>query len=190
MDIDPSQLASSHAVDFLTSKIRTIVGFPKEGIQFKDITTLVADAQAFHICLDLMAEPFIGHDIQAVAAMEARGFIFGGALAARLNTGFVPVRKPGKLPAEVDEIAYQLEYGENRLQIHKGALRSGARVLIVDDLLATGGTALATASLVRGQGGVVAGFVFAIELDFLEARVKLAEDVGADVPVHSLVHVK
>ncbi len=187
MDIDPDKLASPHAVAFLASKIRNVPDFPKPGIQFKDITTLVADARAFHVCLDLMAEPFIGADIQAVAAMEARGFIFGGALAARLNTGFVPVRKPGKLPADVDEAAYALEYGENRLQMHKGAIAEGARVLIVDDLLATGGTAEATASLVKTQGGIVVGFVFAIELDFLAGRARLEAASGA--PVHSVVHV-
>jgi len=189
MEIDPAQLASSHAVAYLSSKIRDVPNFPKEGIQFKDITTLVADARAFHICLDLMAEPFIGSEIHAVAAMEARGFIFGGALAARLNTAFVPVRKPGKLPADVDEVSYELEYGDSRLQMHKGAIAPGARVLIVDDLLATGGTADATATLVQGQGGVVAGFVFAIELDFLAGRDKLAAHVAGGAPIHSLVHV-
>jgi adenine phosphoribosyltransferase len=189
MRIDPARLASPHAVAYLESHIRTVADFPRPGIQFKDITTLIADARALHIALDLLAEPFIGEDIHYTAAMEARGFIFGGALAARLNTGFVPVRKPGKLPAEVDEVAYELEYGENTLAMHKGSIEAGAKVLVVDDLLATGGTAAATAALVQRQGGVVAGFAFVVELDFLPGRRKLAEATNAETPIHALVHV-
>lgn len=188
MDIDPTKLASDHALAYLESQIRTIPDFPKEGIQFKDVTTLLADPRAFHITLDLLAQPFIGAPLKAVAAMEARGFIFGGALAARLNTAFVPVRKPGKLPAKVDEIAYSLEYGENVLQIHEDALEEGDAVLVVDDLLATGGTAAATAELIHRQGARVAGFAFVIELDALGGRAKL-EQAAPEAAFHALVHV-
>jgi adenine phosphoribosyltransferase len=189
LTVDPALLASEHAIAYLNSKLRTIPDFPKPGIQFKDITPLLADARALHIALDLLAEPFIGEDVHVVVAMEARGFIFGGALAARLNTGFVPVRKPGKLPADLDEVSYALEYGESTLQMHKGSVEPGAKVLIVDDLLATGGTAAATVELVQKQGGVVAGFGFVCELDFLPGREKLHEITSADTPVHSLVHI-
>jgi adenine phosphoribosyltransferase len=186
--LDPSSLASPHAIAHLTSKLRTIHDFPKPGIQFKDITPLLADIQALHMTLDLLAQPFIGANLSAAVAMEARGFIFGGALAARLNVSFVPVRKPGKLPAEVDTVSYALEYGTSELQMHKGSLRPGARVLIVDDVLATGGTAAATAELVRKQGGQVAGFAFVCELDFLPGRKRIAESCG-DALVHSLIHI-
>lgn len=189
MRIDPARLPSAHAIEFLDSRIRTVPDFPKKGIQFKDITTLIADARALHVALDLLAEPFIGEDVHYTAAMEARGFIFGGALAARLNTGFVPVRKPGKLPCEVDEVAYALEYGENTLAMHKGSIEPGAKVLVVDDLLATGGTAAATAALVAKQGGIVAGFAFVVELDFLGGREKLVAATSPDTPIHALVHV-
>jgi adenine phosphoribosyltransferase len=189
MKIEHGKLASEHAVAFLDDRLRTIPDFPKTGIQFKDITPLLADARALHIALDLMAEPFIGENIQYCVAMEARGFIFGGALAARLNTGFVPVRKPGKLPADVDEVSYALEYGENVLQMHKGAIEKGARVLLVDDLLATGGTAAATIDLVEKQGGIVAGFTFVVELDFLPGREALLAKTSADTTVHSIIHV-
>lgn len=189
MDIDPRALPSPHALAYLASRIRTIADFPRPGIQFKDITTLVSDARALHIALDLLAEPFIGQDIHYTAAMEARGFIFGGALAARLNTGFVAVRKPGKLPGEVDEVGYSLEYGDNRLAMHRGSIEPGSKVLVVDDLLATGGTAAATAALVQKQGGVVAGFAFVIELDFLAGRDQIAAATTKETPVHALVHV-
>jgi len=142
-----------------------------------------------HITLDLMAEPFIGERIDHVVGMEARGFIFGGALAARLNCGFVPVRKPGKLPAELDEVSYSLEYGESTLQMHRDSMKKGDKVLIVDDLLATGGTAAATVELVHKQGGVIAGVIFVVELDFLPGRERLQKCLGAGVPIHVLVHV-
>ena len=187
--LDPGLLASSHALAYLESRLRTVPDFPTPGIQFKDITPLLADARALHIALDLLAEPFIGEDVHYTVAMEARGFIFGGALAARLNTGFVPVRKPGKLPADVDEVAYTLEYGENVLAMHKGSIAPGSKVLVVDDLLATGGTAGATAALVSKQGGVVVGFAFVVELDFLEGRKALRQAAGADTPVHTLLHL-
>jgi len=189
LDLDPTQLASPHALAYLETRLRTIPDFPKPGIQFKDITPLLADARALHVALDLLAEPFIGEDVHYTVAMEARGFIFGGALAARLNTGFVPVRKPGKLPADVDEVSYALEYGESTLQMHVASIEEGSKVLIVDDLLATGGTAAATVELVKKQGGVVAGFAFVCELDFLPGRDKLQAITSADTPVHSLIHI-
>jgi adenine phosphoribosyltransferase len=187
--LDPNRLPSDHALAYLNERLRTIPDFPKPGIQFKDITPLLADARALHVALDLLAEPFIGEDVHYTVAMEARGFIFGGALAARLNTGFVPVRKPGKLPADVDAVSYSLEYGENVLQMHVDSIEKGSKVLIVDDLLATGGTAAATVELVQKQGGVVAGFGFVCELDFLPGREKLHEATGTDTPVHSLIHI-
>jgi adenine phosphoribosyltransferase len=186
--IDPTVLASTHAREFLESRLRTVPDFPKPGIQFKDITPLLGDPQAFNLTLDLLAQPYIGKNLAFVVAMEARGFIFGGALAARLNVGFVPVRKPGKLPAEVDRVSYALEYGTSELQMHRGSLHDGAAVLIVDDVLATGGTALASAELVRRQGGKVAGFAFVCELGFLPGRAKLREACG-DTPVHALIHI-
>ncbi len=186
--LDPTALASPHALAHLASKLRTVPDFPKPGIQFKDITPLLADAQALHMTLDLLAQPFIGAGVTHCVAMEARGFIFGGALAARLNAGVVPVRKPGKLPAVVDAVAYALEYGTNELQMHKGSLTEGARVLIIDDVLATGGTALATAELVKRQGAELMGYAFVCELDFLGGRARLGNGDGA-LLVHSLVHI-
>lgn len=186
--LDHRRLASTHAQEHLRARLRTVVDFPKPGIGFKDITPLIADAQCLHMVLDLLVQPFIGRGITAVVAMEARGFIFGGALAARLNAGFVPVRKPGKLPAEVDAIRYELEYGHSELQMHKGSLHAGSRVLIADDLLATGGTAVATAELVRGQGASIEGFVFVVELDFLHGRRALQSALGDDLMVHVLLH--
>jgi adenine phosphoribosyltransferase len=184
--IDPRRLPSAHALEYLGSRLRDVPDFPKPGIVFKDITPLLADARALHIALDLLAEPFIGEDIDHTVAMEARGFIFGGALAARLNCGFVPVRKPGKLPAATDEVSYQLEYGQGHLHMHQGSLKQGDRVLIVDDLLATGGTAAATAELVKRQGGEVVGFAFVVELCFLPGRSKL----DGTAPTHALIRVE
>ncbi len=153
--------------------IRDIKNFPQPGIVFKDITPLLADPRAFHIVLDAMAERFVGEHIDAVVGIESRGFIFGGALAARLNASFVPVRKPGKLPYRTEKVSYSLEYGESELEMHRDSLAEGARVLIVDDLLATGGTAAAAAELVDRQGAIVAAFAFVIELDALDGRRRL-----------------
>jgi adenine phosphoribosyltransferase len=189
LTIDPTALPSAHAVAYLNSLLRTIPDFPKPGIMFKDITPLLGDPRGLNMVLDLMAAPFIGAEIQHTVAMEARGFIFGGALAARLNHSFVPIRKPGKLPADVDEVSYSLEYGEGRLQMHKGSISPGDKVLIVDDLLATGGTAAASVELVHAQGGVVAAFIFVVELDFLKGADKLRELTNKDVPVFSLIHI-
>jgi adenine phosphoribosyltransferase len=181
--------ASPEAVRLLTAKLRTIVDFPKPGIRFKDITPLLGDARALRLSIDLLSGPFVGRGIDKVVGIEARGFIFGTAVADRLAAGFVPVRKPGKLPAEVDEVSYALEYGEGKLQLHKAALSPGESVLIIDDLLATGGTAAATASLVTGQGARIAAYGFVCELDFLPGRAKLAAATDADVPIYTLIKI-
>lgn len=182
------ELPGDHARSFLRALLRDVPDFPKPGILFKDITPLLADPRAFHITLDLIAERFIGEHVDVVVGVESRGFIFGGAVAARLNASFVPVRKPGKLPYKTDRVAYKLEYGEAELQMHLESIKAGARVLVVDDLLATGGTASAAAELARRQGGVVTGFAFVVELDFLGGRQRLIEGSPAPAGVYSLVH--
>src|ERR1019366_6367954 len=141
------QPRKSHNCDDLKKLIREVPNFPKPGILFYDITTLLKDKLGFARLIDALSENYIGKEIDLVLGMEARGFIFGLALAYRLNAGFVPVRRPGKLPAETVKISYELEYSSNALEVHKDAIRKGERVLIVDDLLATGGTAAATAEL-------------------------------------------
>jgi adenine phosphoribosyltransferase len=153
--------------------IREVPDFPKPGILFYDITTLLRDKTGFAQLIDLLSEHYIGKQIDLILGMEARGFIFGPALAYRLNAGFVPVRKPGKLPAVTVKVEYELEYGSNALEVHKDAVQKGQRVLIVDDLLATGGTAEATARLAASLGGEIAGLAFVVELDFLNGREKL-----------------
>lgn len=167
----------------LKSLIREVPDFPKKGILFYDITTLLKDKLGFARLIDALSENYIGKDIDLILGMEARGFIFGPALAYRLNAGFVPVRKPGKLPAETVRVSYDLEYGSNALEVHKDAIQKGQRVLIVDDLLATGGTAVATAELAAGLGARISGFAFVVELDFLKGREKLAR-----YDVFSLLH--
>src|SRR6266436_526150 len=169
--------------DQLKRLIREVPDFPKQGILFYDITTLLKDKTGFAQLIDLFSEHYIGRQIDLVLGMEARGFIFGPALAYRLNAGFVPVRKPGKLPAETVKISYELEYGSNALEVHKDAVQKGQRILIVDDLLATGGTAEATAQLASGLGAQIAGLAFVVELDFLKGREKLAR-----YDVFSLLH--
>ena len=169
--------------DGLKKLIREVPDFPKQGILFYDITTLLKDKLGFARLIDALSEHYIGKEIDLVLGMEARGFIFGPALAYRLNAGFVPVRKPGKLPAETEKVSYDLEYGSNSLEVHKDAIKKGERVLIVDDLLATGGTAVATAKLASGLGAQIAGLAFVVELDFLKGREKLAE-----YDVFSLLH--
>jgi len=161
--------------DGLKKLIREVPDFPKPGILFYDITTLLKDKLGFATLIDALSENYIGKDIDLVLGMEARGFIFGPALSYRLNAGFVPVRKPGKLPAETVKVSYELEYGSNSLEIHKDAIQKGQRVLIVDDLLATGGTAAATAKLAHDLGAQIASLAFVVELDFLKGREKLAE---------------
>lgn len=167
----------SDRIEHLRSFIRDVPDFPKPGIMFKDITPLLADPAAFNTVLDLLAERFAPKGFDAVVGIESRGFIFGAALAAKTMTSFVPVRKPGKLPYAKDRVEYALEYGTDALEMHKDSIAKGARVLIVDDVIATGGTARAAAELVTRQGGVVAGYAFAIELTFLAGRSKLAADV-------------
>jgi adenine phosphoribosyltransferase len=182
------ELPGDHARSFLRALLRDVPDFPKPGILFKDITPLLADPRAFHITLDLIAERFIGEHVDVVVGVESRGFIFGGAVAARLNASFVPVRKPGKLPYRTDSVAYALEYGEAVLHMHVDSIKPGVKVLVVDDLLATGGTASAAAELARRQGGVVSGFAFVVELDFLGGRQRLIEGSPAPAGVYSLVH--
>jgi adenine phosphoribosyltransferase len=162
--------------------IRDVPDFPKKGIIFKDITTLLKNPHALRRTVDLLAEKYKDEYVDQVIGIESRGFIFGTALAYHLGTGFIPVRKPGKLPAVTERITYDLEYGTDSLEIHKDALEPGQRILIVDDLLATGGTAAAVAHLVEKLQGTVAGLGFVIELAFLNGRDKLR---GYDI--HSLI---
>jgi len=154
--------------------IRSIPDFPKPGIVFRDITTLLQDPKALRWVVDNLADHFDSGRIDMVAGAEARGFIFAPAVAYKLGAGFVPVRKPGKLPFETVRATYQLEYGTDTLEIHKDAIKSGQRVLMVDDLLATGGTMLACCDLIERLGGKVAGCAFVVELSFLKGRQKLA----------------
>ncbi len=161
--------------DGLKPLVRTIPDFPKPGILFYDISTVLKDKTGFAWLIDAFAAYYIGKEIDLVLGIEARGFIFGPALAYRLNAGFVPVRKPKKLPAPTAKVTYDLEYGTDSLEIHLDAIEPGQRVIIVDDLLATGGTMQATVQLVRQLGGEIAGLGFAIELDFLKGRAKFQE---------------
>jgi adenine phosphoribosyltransferase len=169
-------------VSELKAKIRDIKDFPTEGILFKDITTLLKDAKAFKSVIDQLATDYIQSRVEVVVGIESRGFIFGGALAHELGVGFVPVRKLGKLPAKTIEVEYELEYGRDALAMHEDAIAPGQRVLVVDDLLATGGTMMATLRLVEQAGGVVVGVAFLIELAFLHGRSKLEH-----YPVTSLI---
>ena len=155
------------------SMIREIPDFPKPGILFYDITTLLKDANAFQQIIQDLTEHYRNEHISKVVGIESRGFILGGPLAVNLNAGFVPVRKPGKLPADVFEVKYNLEYGSNSLAIHRDAVKMGERVLVVDDLIATGGTAAATVHLLRQLGGEIVGCAFLVELMSLEGREKL-----------------
>src|SRR5512146_3556164 len=160
--------------DFLKQLIREVPDFPKPGILFYDITTLLKDKVGFAKLVDNLGQRYIGRRVDLVLGIEARGFIFGPALAYRLNAGFVPVRKPKKLPAETARWTYELEYGSDSLEVHKDAIQPGQSVIIVDDLLATGGTARATTQLVESLGGKVASLAFIVELNFLKGRDKLA----------------
>ena len=164
------------------SLIREVPDFPKPGILFYDITTLLKDAQAFRQILDELTSKYRNQGISKIVSIESRGFILGSPLAYHLGTGFVPVRKPGKLPADTFEVKYNLEYGATSLAIHRDAVRIGERVLIVDDLLATGGTAAATVHLIRQLGGEIVSLAFLVELQFLKGREKLN---GCDV--HSMI---
>ncbi|HKW56772.1 MAG TPA: adenine phosphoribosyltransferase [Candidatus Acidoferrum sp.] len=157
----------------LKKLIREVPDYPKPGILFYDLTTLLKDKDGFRALIDRLCSHYNGHTIDIVAGIEARGFIFGPALAYRLGAGFVPVRKPKKLPAKTASISYALEYGTDTLEIHEDAIKPGQRILICDDLLATGGTASATSKLVEKLGGKVEGAAFAVELTFLKGRSKL-----------------
>ena len=158
----------------LTAHIRAIPDFPKPGILFRDITPLLAEPAAFATAIDLLAEPWQAGGIDAVAAVEARGFLFAGPLAVKLGVGIIPVRKPGKLPAETISYRYDLEYGSDTLEMHRGILAPKARVLVVDDVLATGGTAEACVRLIESAGATVAGCSFLVELGGLGGRERLA----------------
>ena len=162
----------------LKKLIREVPDYPKPGILFYDVTTLLKDKQGFHLLIDSLCSHYAGKHIDIVVGIEARGFIFAPALAYRLAAGFVPVRKPKKLPAKTAQVTYELEYGTDTLEIHEDAVKPSQRVLVCDDLLATGGTASATVKLVRQLGGDVTGAAFAVELNFLNGRAKLP---GLDV---------
>jgi adenine phosphoribosyltransferase len=159
----------------LAKHIRNVQDFPKPGIGFKDITTLLKDGDAFHRSIDEITAKYEGQKIDKIVGIESRGFIFGAAIAHKWRIGFVPVRKAGKLPAETIREEYELEYGTDSLEIHKDAISAGENVLLIDDLLATGGTAAATTRLIQQLGANIAGIVFLIELTFLNGRDKLAD---------------
>ena len=165
-------------MDDLKKLIREVPDYPKPGILFYDLTTLLKDPRGFHTLIDRLCDHYRDHTIDIVAGIEARGFIFAPALAYRLGAGFVPVRKPKKLPGKTTAISYALEYGTDTLEIHEDAIKPGQRVIICDDLLATGGTAAATAKLIQKLGGTIDGTAFAVELTFLNGRAKLP---GLDV---------
>ena len=170
------------SADDLRARIREIPDFPKPGILFYDITTLIKDAGAFKEAIELMTQPFMDERVDLVVGMESRGFIFSAPMAIQMNAGFVPVRKLGKLPAETLSVEYALEYGTNTLEIHKDAVQPGQRVLIVDDLLATGGTVVGTIELLQMLKAEVVGLAFLVELLFLKGRERLA-----DHKIHSVI---
>jgi adenine phosphoribosyltransferase len=170
------------SADDLRAKIREIPDFPKPGILFYDITTLLKDPAAFRESIDLLTAPYVGQRVDVVVGMESRGFIFSAPMAYQLGAGFVPVRKLGKLPSETASVEYALEYGTNTLEVHRDAITSGQQVLIVDDLLATGGTVIGSIELVRTLGGQVLSLAFLVELKFLKGRERLR---GYDV--HSII---
>ena len=175
-------LPSTDRLGYVRERVRAIPDFPKPGILFRDITPLLADPKAFHMVIDALVEQFIGEAVDAIVAIESRGFIFGAPLASRLNTSFVPARKPGKLPAETVRVEYALEYGQGSLEMHKDALSPGHNVVVIDDLLATGGTAAAVGELVLAQGANVLAYAFVLELGGLAGRSRLEP-----APVFSLI---
>ena len=178
-----SKLVDPVNTEDLKKLVRTVPDFPKPGILFYDITTLLRDKTGFAQMIDALAAHYMEQKVDLVLGIEARGFIFGPALAYRLNAGFVPVRKPKKLPAPVARVTYDLEYGSDTLEIHLDAITPGQNVVLVDDLLATGGTMEATVKLVKELGGKIAGLAFAVELDFLKGRDRFKE-----YDVFSLLH--
>ncbi|MCK4905132.1 adenine phosphoribosyltransferase [bacterium] len=169
-------------MEILKSAIRDVPDFPKKGIIFKDITPVLKDGKLFSLAVENMIEPFRKQKIDSVVAIEARGFIFGAAIANVLNCGMVPVRKPGKLPYETRLVSYELEYGTDTLEIHTDAVNKGENILVVDDLLATGGTAQGACELIEKSGGNIIGISFLIELAFLNGRKRLG-----NYPIHSLI---
>jgi len=170
-------------MDRLRNKIRDIVDFPKPGIIFKDITPLIADPATLRLSVHQLIHPFLGRNINAVAGMEARGFVFGSLVAWELGLPFIPFRKPGKLPYNVQSVSYDLEYGSATLEAHVDAFSPNDRVLVIDDLLATGGTAMASCELIEKLGAKVEACAFVVELDFLEGRERLG-----NYEVYSLLH--
>ncbi|MFQ5905983.1 MAG: adenine phosphoribosyltransferase [bacterium] len=169
-------------VAWLKSLIRDVPGFPKKGIVFRDITTLLKEKDAFREIVDCIADQYQDRKVDLVASVDARGFIIGAAVAYRLGAGMVPLRKPGKLPSSTLQCEYELEYGTDRIEIHEDSINKGQRVLVIDDLLATGGTAKATCELVKRLGGELVGAAFLVELTYLKGREKLK-----DCPVFSLI---
>lgn len=172
-----------NGIALIKKKIRDIPDFPKKGIIFKDITPVLKDAETLILVSELLQEPFKEIPINIVAGIESRGFILGPRLAADVNAGFVPVRKPGKLPGDKISESYKLEYGTDELEMHVDALQQGDRVVIHDDLMATGGSAMAATELVHRLGGIVVGYSFVMELTFLNGSAQL----NTDIPIHSLV---
>lgn len=177
-------MISSTLEETLISAMRTIPDYPKPGIMFRDITTLLGNARAFRRAVDELVHPWAGMKIDKIAGIEARGFILGGAIAHQLSAGFVPIRKKGKLPHETVRVAYSLEYGIDEMEMHKDAIKPGEKVILVDDLIATGGTAEGAVKLIRQMGGEIVAACFVIDLPELGGRAKLE---GLDVPVRTLV---
>ena len=175
-------MSSKDNIKAIASKVRDVPDFPKKGIVFKDITPVLSDIKTLRLSITEMAAPYVDLDIDVVVGIESRGFIFGAPIADILNANFVPVRKPGKLPRKTQSVSYKLEYGEDTLEIHNDAIKPGQNVLIIDDLLATGGTAEATCKLVSKLEGKIIGFAILIELSFLKGRKRLKQ-----YNVHSLV---
>ena len=175
-------MSSKDNIRTIASKVRDVTDFPKKGIVFKDITPILSDIKTLRLSVTEMAAPYVDLDIDVVVGIESRGFIFGAPIAEILGCSFVPVRKPGKLPAKTKSVSYELEYGKDSLEIHEDAIHAGQKILIVDDLLATGGTAEATCKLVNKLKGNMLGFTVLIELEFLKGREKLKQ-----YNVHSLV---
>ena len=168
----------------IRAAIRTVTDYPKRGVLFRDITTLLGDARAFHSVVELLAEPWLAAGVSRIAGIEARGFILGGALAQRLGAGFVPIRKKGKLPHTTVRVAYSLEYGVDEMEMHRDAVGAGEGIILVDDLIATGGTAAAAVELLRSLGARVLAACFIVDLPDLGGSAKLA---GLGVPVQTLV---
>jgi len=172
-------------IEVIRKLIRDVPDFPKKGIVFKDITPVLQDPQALSMTSRLLRAPFADQQVDLIAGIESRGFIFGTRMATDMNAGFIPVRKPNKLPAEKISVEYELEYGFDRLEMHSDAIRKGDRVIIHDDLMATGGSARAASELIHSLGGVVIGYSFVLELTFLNGKGKLEQGI----PVHSLLRI-